>query len=191
VLEDLKGDYEDQNVLFIEQDVDAPEGNRLDRWFDGYGNPGTVYLPLVMVDSGYRVSNGQQSFRSVYSRMVDNSLRRPAEAVLVVESERVGSTLRFDVRLTNSTGIDLSAANDVTLNALVFEEPTDPSSVPVVMAADTASIMTLADGATVDRTFDVSVGSADWNRLRWVVIADYLPIGEGNPYDTLQAVMGP
>ena len=37
-------------VVFLEHDVDRPQGNRLDRWRAAYGSSATVYLPLVMAD---------------------------------------------------------------------------------------------------------------------------------------------
>lgn len=178
-------------MLFIEQDVDAPLAGRVDRWFDGYGLPGTVYLPLVMVDSGDRVSSGSENFIHVYSRMVDDSLRRPALAQMSVVGNRVGNLLEFSVRLTNTSGVTLSAANNATLTALIYEEPVNQSSVPLVTKADTSPITTLADGASGDYTFEVGVGNLDPARTRWVVIADYRPAGNGSPYDTLQAVSGP
>ena len=55
----------------------------------------------------------------------------------------------------------------------------------------TTPITPLADGASGEYTFEVAVGSANWDLIRWVVIADYQPIGADYPFDTLQAVMGP
>ena len=190
MVKELADEYEGQNVLFLDQDVDASLGERLDRWFLGYGSSVSVYLPVVMVDSGNRVSNGSEDFHAVYSLMVDISLQRPATVSMVVESERVGDDLHFNVRLTNSSGTSLGAANSATLTALVYEESMT-TDVPVVAAAGTTPITTLADGATGEFTFEVAVGSANWDLVRWVVIADYQPIGADYPFDTLQAAMGP
>ena len=178
-------------MLFIEQDVDAPLAGRLNRWFDGYGLPGTVYLPLVMVDSGNDVSSGAENFTRVYSRMVDYSLLRPPLAQMTVVGNRIGNLLEFTVRLTNSSGVTLSAANNATLTALIYEDPVNLSSVPLVTKAGASPITTLADGAFGDYTFEVVVGSLDPARTRWLVIADYQPDGSSGPYyDTLQAVAG-
>lgn len=190
-LQQLKNDYQGQNVLFLEQDVDDPVGNRRDRWFLGHGNPGTVYLPLVMVDSGHRVSSGEHDYRAIYGLMVDGALRRPATAVMTVEAERAGSVMRFDVRLTNKSGDTLSASNEATLTALIWEEPASASEVPIVSHADSTAITTLADGSTGEYSLEAAVSGLNANRIRWVVIADYQPIGETNPFDTLQAVAGP
>jgi len=190
VVEELAEEYEGQNVLFLEQDVDEPLGGRFDRWMLGYRGSDTIYLPLVMVDSGNRVSNGSEDFHAVYSFMVDTALVRPVTANMVVESERVGDDLHLAVRLTNWSGTTLGPANSATLTALVYEESTT-TAVPVIAAAGTTPITTLADGATGEFTFEVGVGSADWDLIRWVVIADYQPVGADYPFDTLQAAMGP
>ncbi len=178
-------------MLFIDQDVDAPLGGRVDRWFDGYGVPGTVYLPLAMVDSGHDISTGSVNYVNVYSEMVDTSLDRAPKAQMTVASIREGNLLRFDARITNTSGATLSAANNATLTALIYLEPTNSSSVPLVTVAGTAPITTLADGATGDYSFEVVVGNLNPDRTRWVVIADYRPDTPESAFDTLQAVAGP
>ena len=178
-------------MLFIDQNVDAPLGGRVDRWFQGYGLPGDVFLPITMVDSGHDISSGEVNYVSVYSDMVDTSLSRMPKAQMTVTSVREGNLLRLDARITNTSGVTLSAANGATLTALIYQEPTNPSSVPLVTAAGTASITTLADGATGDYVFEVVVGNLDPERTRWVVIADYRPDTSESAYDTLQAVAGP
>jgi len=190
-LRGLKDDYQNDNVVFVEQDVDAPLADRVDRWFDGHGIPGTVYLPLAMVDSGFDVSSGSGDFTGVYSHMVDNSLQRPPRAQMTVTGDRIGTLLEFSVRLTNTSGVILSAANNATLTALIYQEPVNASVVPLVTKAGTSPITTLADGASGDYTFRVEAGDLDPARTRWIVIADYQTDGSGSPYDTLQAVRGP
>ena len=150
-LRQLKADYQNENVLFIEQDVDAPLAGRVSRWFDGYGLPGTVYLPLVMADSGFDVSSGSENFAGVYSRMVDDSLQRPPLAQMTVVGNRIGNLLEFSVRLTNSSGVTLSATNNATLTALIWEEPVNTSAVGFISKAGTLPMTTLADGASERR----------------------------------------
>lgn len=178
-------------MLFIEQDVDAPLAGRVDRWFDGHGVPGTVYLPLGMVDSGHEVTSGSANYANVYSRMVDTSLQRAPKAQMSATGTWNGNLLQFNVRMTNASGATLSAANGATLTALIYEEPVSASAVPLVSAAVTTAITTLADGETGDFNFEVVVGGLDPDRTRWVVIADYRPNAANTAFDTLQAVMGP
>ena len=191
MLKQLKADFEDQNVLFIEQDVDAPLGNRLDRWFDSFNTGGDVFLPLVFTDSGHRISNGAEDFSHVYKGIVDDAILRSAGAMMTVEGTRNGDFLTFEIQLTNGSGVTLSATNDATLTALVYEEPTNSSEIPLVAAAATSPITTLDDGATASFAFEVAVGGLDTGRTRWVVIADYLPPDSNRAYKMLQAVAGP
>ena len=189
-LRNLKAEFADDNVLIIEQNVDGPLGGRLERWLEANTNPGTIYLPLVMTDSGHEISNGEEDYERVYSQMIDGSLQRPAKTAMTVETTRSGSILRFDVRLTNRSGTTLSAANDATLTALLWQEPFDPEAVPFVTKARSTTIPTLADGATGELVLEVSLTGLDANRAGWLLIADYQPTGSAHPWDTLQAVTG-
>jgi hypothetical protein len=144
-----------------------------------------------MVDSGDRINNGSQDFEAVYRRLIDSSLRRPPTAGMSVTGERTGNLLELVVRLTNQSGHDLSAVNDAALTVLVWEAPSDPDVIPVIAEAATTPIASLADGATGEFALEVTVDDLDAARTRWVVIADYMPVGDGYPYDTLQAVAGP
>lgn len=111
--------------------------------------------------------------------------------MMTAEGTRNGDVLSFDIRLTNGSGVTLSATNDATLTALVYEEPTNSSAIPLVSAAATSPITTLDDGATASYTFEVAVDGLDTGRTRWVVIADYLPPDSDSAYKMLQAVEGP
>jgi len=75
VVEELAAEYAESPVLFLEQDVDRPLGHRIDRWWKAHGSSASVYLPLVMADSGAVFSNGYEDFHDVYSAMVDESSR--------------------------------------------------------------------------------------------------------------------
>jgi hypothetical protein len=144
-----------------------------------------------MVDSGNQIDSGETNFTSVYGDMVDLALERPAAARMTVQGELVGNLLRFEVTLSNASGETLSAANGATLTALLYEQPASSTAIPVVVAAGTSAITTLADGATGTTVFEVAAGALDPARTRWVVIADYRPAGSTSAYDTLQAVAGP
>jgi hypothetical protein len=187
----MKTEYLGRSVLILEQDVDDPVGNRRDRWFDGFRKPGDIYLPLVMVNSGHRVSNGNEDFESYYRFMVNDALQRPANASMAVQAVHVGNELDIDVTLTNHSGTALSSANAARINVLVWEDPTTVSEVPVVRRAGSVRITDLADGDSGDFSLEVGTGGIAANRLRWVVIADYQPYGSNAPFDTLQAVTGP
>lgn len=171
--------------------MDTPVGGRLGRWFAAWNQPGDIYLPLIMVDSGNQISNDSVDFVTVYGNMVDAALDRPPAARMAVSGTRDGDILHLDVRLANTSGTTMSAANDATLTALVYVEPTNPAAVPEVLRAQVSPITTLADGATRNFALEVMVNGLDPTRIRWVVIADYRPGGSSGAFDTLQAVAGP
>jgi len=191
VLQQLKAEYQADNVIFIEQDVDQPIGNRLDRWFAGHGIPGTVYLPLVMVDSGDTVRSGSEDYHTTYSAMVDEAMDRAPTARMTATGTLSGSLMRFDVQLTNTSGTTLSVANGATLVALLWSEPVSSSAVPIVGAVGSVPISTLEDGDTRSTSFEVPIGTLSPTRLRWVVLAEARSPDSTGAYDMLQAVAGP
>jgi hypothetical protein len=144
-----------------------------------------------MVDSGNQIDSGDSNFTQIYGTMVDQALERPATVRMTVQAQRNGNFVDFDVTLTNASGETLCAANDATLTALLYEEPTNSSDIPLVVAAGTAAVTTLADGDTGTTSFEVAASQVDPARTRWVVIADYRPASSDSAYDTLQAVTGP
>lgn len=144
-----------------------------------------------MVDSGNQFDSGDTFFTQVYGDMVDQALDRPATARMTVRSRQAGNLVSFDVTLTNSSGETLSAANDARVTALLYQEPANTSLIPVVTAAGTTAITTLEAGETATTTLEVGAAGMDPARIRWVVIADYLPEDSDGAYDTLQAVVGP
>jgi hypothetical protein len=188
---DVKNAFQDDDVLIIDQNVDTPLAGRVARWFAAYNTPGSVYLPLVMIDSGNQISNGDEPFVVRYSAMIEDALDRQPAARMSVTSERTGDLTTFDVRLTNTSGETLSAANGARLTVLLFEDDGSTLEIPFVPAAATAPITTLADGETGEFTLEASAPTLDPDLTRWVVIADYLPAGSDGAYDTLQAVQGP
>jgi hypothetical protein len=189
VVDQLAGEYADDPVVFIEYDVDNPAGNRVSRWWAAWGSGGSVYLPLIMVDSGNQISNGSVAFAQRYRAMVDAALQRPAAARLEVDRERVGNSFRFDIALTNLSDVTLSSANSATLHVIVYEEAHVGDTDRWVRAATAQPISTLAPGETGTFTAEVAPqGVVDWDKVHSVVIADYRPGGASGAYDTLQAV---
>lgn len=188
MVDQLADQLADQPVVFLEHDVDHPGGNRLDRWWAGWAVGGSVYLPLVMVDSGDQCRSGSIDFAWVYGRMVESAMARPAQARLEVERERDGNAFRFSVEVTNLSGVTLGSANDATLTAIVYEERQVGETGRWVRAAGSTPIAGLAPGATRSYTLQVNVpSSADWSRLHTVVLAEYRPASATGPYDMLQA----
>jgi uncharacterized repeat protein (TIGR01451 family) len=198
VIDQLAGEYvaASEPVVFLEQLVDSPLGDRMGRWWAAYGG-GQAYLPLVMVSSGHQISSGYLggAAHDTYKAMVDAELGRPAQAEIVAQSLRIGTKFHFDVRLTNLCGVDLSSSNSATIHAIVYEEHTpvglEHVTGRIVRAAVSTSISpVLANGATRAFTLETSDlnNVADWSKVHTLVLADYRPGGTSGAYDMLQAV---
>ncbi|MEW6336328.1 MAG: hypothetical protein ACOY3Y_08310 [Acidobacteriota bacterium] len=177
-------------MVFLEHNVDARIGRRQDRWWAAYGSGGTVYLPLVMADSGHRFASGTTNFTSVCRTMVNAELARPADADIEAWAERSGDTVRVWVRATNRTAAALSAAeNSATVHALVWEEARVGTTGRYVRGAPWAMVEApLATGesagfALVTPTLVVH----DWSKIHTTVVLDYRPGGSTGAYDMLQA----
>ena len=188
MVDQLAEEYAGDPVVFIEYDVDNPPGNRVSRWWAAWGSGGSVYLPLTMVDSGNQISNGSVAFAQRYRAMVDAALERPAAARLEVNRERVGSSFRFDIELTNLSDVTLSSANSATLHVIVYEEAHVGDTDRWVRAATYRSISSLPPGETASFSVEIAPqGVVDWDKVHSIVLADYRPGGATGAYDTLQA----
>jgi len=200
VVDQLANEYAaaGQPVVFLEQNVDAPLGNRIGRWWATHG-PGSVSLPLVMVDSGQQISNGYlgSSAHDTYQAMVDAELARPPLALLEAIGWRLGNRMHFDGTLTNLSGVTLSSSNSATIHALVYEEhtPVDPNVDHITGRIVRAAVSTevspaLAHGAARTFALDTSELSnvVDWTEVHAIVLVDYRPAGSSGAYDMLQAV---
>jgi len=201
VVDQLANEYAaaSQPVVFLEQNVDAPLGNRIGRWWAAHGS-GSVTLPLIMIDSGHQISNGylgNPGAYNTYKAMVDAELARPPQAEIEAEGWRLGNRMHFDVELTNLSGVALSTSNSATVHALVYEEhtPVDPNVDHITGRIVRAAVSTgvspaLAHGATRTFTLDTPELSnvVDWTKVHAIVLVDYRPAGSSGAYDMLQAV---
>ncbi len=190
MVDQLAVEYAEKPVLFLENDVDRPLGQRLDRWWAGYGAGGSVYLPLAMASSGHVVSTGSVDFDTVYAGLVDGELARAPEAEVEAFSRRVGSAVRVYVRLVNGTEMPLSATgNAATVHALVWEDKKVSVSSRTIRAAPAAAIdAAVVPGGAWAVTLDTpALAGVDWNKLHAVALVDYRPGGTTGAYDMLQA----
>jgi hypothetical protein len=185
----LANDYAGQPVVFLEQDVDNPLGNRYNRWWAAYGGGGSVTLPLVMVESGHQISSGHVDFYNTYKAMVDVELARPALVEIVAHSQRSGDTLQFDIQLKNLSGVPLSTfSNGATVHAIVYEDAHVGLTDRIVRAAVSTGIYPeLAHGATMTFTLETGLSGVNWDKIHPLVLADYRPGGTSGAYDMLQA----
>ena len=182
----------DKPVVFLEQDVDYPMGERIDRWWAAYNSSALAYLPLVMVDSGHQISSGSQTdFKAAYRKLVDAELVRPPQAEIEAYVRQVGTRVRVYARVVNAAGRPLSAArNDATLHALVWEDARVGVTGRIVRAAPWSGISPeVASGGEFTATLETpNLPSVNWTALHTVVLADYVP-GSVPAYDMLQGAL--
>jgi hypothetical protein len=179
-------------VVFLEQHVDYPMGKRIDRWWAAYNSTAPAYLPLVMVDSGHRISSGSQNdFKATYRALVDAELTRPPQGEIDAYTRRVGSRMRIYARLRNTAGTALSGSgNDAALHALVWEDRHVGVTNRIVRAAPWVGISPeVAPNGSFTATLETSdLSGVNWSALHAVVVADYLP-DSGPAYDMLQGAL--
>lgn len=171
--------------------MDHSLGHRQDRWWAAYTGS-TPYLPLVMVDSGHRISTGSVDFYNVYKGMVDAELTRPPGAEFEAVSTRVGERLRLSGWMTNRSDTTLSAArNDATIHGIVYEDVSGGSTGRIVRAAVSYPLAAdLPNGNSVEFTMETpDLTGVNWQNIHSVVLADYRPGGSSGAYDMLQAAI--
>lgn len=178
-----------KNVLFIEQDVNQPVGNRLDRWWESWDGI-QLYVPMVMLDSGFWNSYGAEDYYESYSAAVNRALARPAGAEIYAGFTRTGNNVTVVARITNHSGGRLDTSNYATVNALVYERAPILHTNRYVRAATSQAIEEpLAHGATATYTLAMdNVPVEQWRLSRVVVMLDYKPDANETAYDMLQAV---
>lgn len=186
MVDQLAQEYAGQPVVFLEYDVDDAPSSRSSRWWTAQGGGGVVTLPLVMVDSGNQVSNGNEDFAAVYRAMVDAALPRAVQADITAYWWRDGDRVRFRVHVTNLTGAALASAE---VHAIVYEETKVKLTNRFVRQAVDEWIWDLAPNATSTYTLETpALTDVAWDRLRYIVLVDsQAAVGVG-AYDTLQAV---
>ncbi len=194
MVDQLAGEYGSSPVYFLEYPADGAPANRYGRWWAAYGGSSSVYLPLLMTDSGNQISNGSVDFYNVYKTMVDTAAARPAKAAVTAYSLRCGDKLRFYVRVTNHSGTSLSySSNHATVHAIVWEDAHVADTNRYVRATVSADFTSsVADGANASFVLETpELTGIDWDKLHTAVLADYRPGGLTGAFDTLQAALAP
>jgi len=178
-------------VLFLENNVDTPLGQRIDRWFAAYVGPQTIYLPLAMVSSGHLIANGpEERYDLVYGAMVATELSRPPAAEVEAYSLRVGNAMRVWVRIVNRSSVALSgAANGATVHALVWEDKKVGVTSRTIRSGPSVAIGAPVPpgGVWTGTLVTPALSGVDWSKLHTVALADYRPGGSSGAYDMLQA----
>ncbi len=168
--------------------MDAPIGNRFSRFWAAFTGQ-TAYLPLVIVDSGHRISTGDPgNFTTALQTLLDAELTRPPQAEIEAYARQVGTRMRVYVRLHNTSGTTLSAAaNQAALHALVYEDAHVGVTGRIIRAAPWLDLVPpLAPDGVTSATLDTdALSGVAWTALHTAVVADYVP-ASGRAFDMLQ-----
>lgn len=190
-VDELAVEYATQPVVFLEDDLFAPKGDRISRLHD----VGVVgYYPYVMVNSthgGQRWTEGiLEGYAAKYKSMVDLELVRPALVEMVAYQRRVGDAVRIYAEVVNTTSVTLSpSAFPTWVHGIVWEEAKVVKTSRYVRAAMVASVPGLAPGARGGFTLESpALTGVNWDKLHTLALTDYKPGGvTGSLYDMMQA----
>lgn len=124
-------EFDGKPVVFIEQHLDHPlVAGRSDRWWSVYaaeGGGSSAGTPMAMIDAGREIQTGDMDFTSVYGRMIDESLARPALVDLKAWWQRTGDeSARVQLDITNLTEATIDPwERPVYIVLLFYDERTD------------------------------------------------------------------
>ena len=160
---------------------------------------GGSYVPEVMVDSARLFITGAGSgIINDYRAMIENSQARPALAELSATVSNNGTSVTFNVTVTNNSTVTLSSANKAAVHGIVYEDYKQSKTNFAGRGSAKADITSLAPGASADFTITVPIsGVKDPAKLNYVALVDYKAVGTKNNieedptnglYDQLNAI---
>lgn len=127
-----------------------------------------------MVDSGFATYSGPNDTYNQYKAMVDDALARPPLVLISATWQRVGDSARFQVQMTNQSGVALGISNQAEVHALVYIDEKRIYTSRFVVGDSTTTLMA-AKGATVTVSPpDIPLSGVDWSKLHFLVMADYI-----------------
>lgn len=175
-------------ALLLEYPYDVFRDSRAEVWWAAYSGSGAVYLPLVMVGSGFETSTGPVDYEARYRAMLEDELARPPGAALKAFFHRAPDGTRIHVRATNLGTSSIGPAQAATLWAIAWEDaPIGLTSTWVHQAASLPLGASLPAGGTATATLALPP-SAGAGRFRYLALLDHRPAG-GTRFDMLQAVV--
>ncbi|MGV8041172.1 MAG: hypothetical protein AB2L07_14225 [Thermoanaerobaculaceae bacterium] len=189
-IEQLVTQYATQPVVFLEDAVYGPKGERISR-FQAVG-PG-YYFPFIMVNSGHAVTEGQGTsfdYLAKFKAMVDAEKVRPALVEVTAWHRRVGDVVKIYADVVNTTSVTLSpSAFPTWVHGIVWEEAKVGETNRYVRAAMVTPVAGLAPGARGGFTLESPVLTpVSWDKVHALAVVDYKPGGfTGTTYDMLQA----
>jgi hypothetical protein len=183
----LQGEMAGRAVL-LEYDYDRFASGRVDRFWAA--RPSAMYLPLVMVGSGYRTSSGQVDYAREYRGMLEAELARPPEAAVNAYWRRSGAAARVYVQVTNLRASALTPEEAAAIWVIAWENGRiGVSDTWVRGTARTPLADSLEPGAILTVTIDTpSLVGVDWERISALACLERRPGGAG-VYDMLEAAV--
>ena len=181
----LQSEMQGRAVL-LEYDYDAFLYGRQDRfWASGAS---AMYLPLVMVGSGYHTSSGSVSYESAYRWMINHELARPARADVTAFWWRNGNTMRAYVEVLNLGATDLEIDKEASIWLIAYENASIGVSTTWVRSTAQQHLpYDLAPGESATAIIDSwPMTGVDWSRMAGLVMIEDQP-GSCGSYDMLQA----
>jgi hypothetical protein len=173
-------------AVLLEYDYDDFLYGRQDRfWATGAS---AMYLPLVMVGSGYRTSSGPVSYESVYRSMINAELARPPRAEVSAFWRRSGNTMRAYVEVLNLGETDLEIDQEAAIWLIAFENASIGVSTTWVRSSAQQSLpFDLAPGESATAVIDTPpMSGVDWSKMTGLVMIED-QTGSCGCYDMAQA----
>lgn len=178
-------------VVFIEYASSDTMGNRLDRWYQACPDWRRCYLPLELVDSGWRWSCGPKNHRAIYLGLVQEALGNPAGADLTAHYARSGRTVDVHVQVMNRSGRALGPDNQAALIVIVYEKVKVMNTSRFARAAIEVPLEApLPDGSQGNYRIELPAPAvARWDRAVVVALLDYRPDPSSERRESLQAAI--
>lgn len=178
--------------MFLEYYAGSSEGNRESRFIAAFGDYG-YSVPMAIVGSGYRFSQGPADYYTVFKSMIEAERARPPRAAIAAWWRKVSpSTLRLYATVRNESDMVLDpAGNEAGVWGLAWEQKATLGVTGMYTRAAVRSPLAapLPPGAGASLVLDLWINAfVDWNNLYSVVAAELRPGGASGPYDMLQAV---
>jgi hypothetical protein len=174
-------------AVLLEYDYDGfPFGRQERFWASGAS---AMYLPLVMVGSGYRTTSGPVDFEQVFHSMINDELARPVRAAVSAFWRRTTSAMRAYVEVLNIGDTDLEVGREAGVWLIAYENaPIGHSTTWVRSTALRYLPFDLAPGESATVVIDSPpMSGIDWNNMAGLVMIEDRP-GNAGAYDMLQAL---
>lgn len=188
-------------VLFLEHDADASPSPRKTRFAAARTRTGSLLLPLIVVDSGYGVSEAAAKWLPGctdnfcdYPKMVDQSLEHPPLVEIEASYHPVDVTrnLRVYGSIRNVSQETIGYDNGGTLWLMAFEHIVPPiihvdRFVRAAVRVDLDEDLTPGSTMAFDQVMQDVPRGTNMSKVEVVVLLDYRPQVDKGPYVSAQA----